>query len=136
MVTSKWLKWLVIGGVALLVLGIGFSILSPAAYGRTGNWAYDNCGMWGGRGMMDNWGGTGMMGYRAFGWLGMLPGLLIPLGFISLFFVGGIWLVRAVTSTSSPLNSAKTEVNACPSCGQNIQVDWRNCPHCGAMINQ
>jgi hypothetical protein len=86
--------------------------------------------------MMDTWGGTGMMGYSPFGWLRMLFGLLVPLGFISLLVAGGVWLVRAVTANSSPFTPAKTELNACSSCGQNVQADWRNCPHCGAMINQ
>ena len=136
MTTSKWFKWLVIGGISLVILGIGANLLSPVIYGRSGNWMYDDCGMWGGWGMMDGWGGSGMMGYRPFGWLGMLLGLLIPLGFIALLVAGGIWLIRAVTSNGSAFARAKTAVNACPSCGQNVRVDWRNCPYCGATIDQ
>jgi len=86
--------------------------------------------------MMDNWGGTGMMGYSSFGWLGMFLGLLIPLGFIALLVAGGIWLVRTITSNGSPLTPANPAVNTCPSCGQNVQANWRNCPHCGTTIDQ
>jgi hypothetical protein len=134
--TSNLLKWFIIGGLVLVVLGLGASLFSPLIFGRTGNWAYDDCGMWGGWGMMDGWGSSGMMGYRPFGWLGMLLGLLIPLGFIALLVAGGIWLVRAVTANGSSFTLAKSAVNACPSCGQNIQADWRNCPHCGATLDQ
>jgi len=56
MTSSKWFKWLVIGGISVVVLGIGASLLSPVIYGRSGNWMYDDCGMWGGWGMMDGWG--------------------------------------------------------------------------------
>ncbi|OJX40310.1 MAG: hypothetical protein BGO78_15215 [Chloroflexi bacterium 44-23] len=135
MIASKWLKWLVIGGVALVILGVGFSLLSPVAYGRTGNWAYDDCSMWGSRGMMDNWGGTGMLGYSSFGWFGMFLGFLIPVGFIALLIAGGIWLVKVFSSNRTPFTPAKVAVIACSSCGQNVQANWRNCPHCGSMID-
>ncbi len=135
MIASKWLKWLVIGGVALVILGVGFSLLSPLAYGRTGNWVFDDCGMRGGREMMGNWGGYGMMGQSPSGWLGMLLGLLLPLGFFSLLIAGGVWLVKAVTSNGSSFMSAKIAVNTCPSCGQNVQANWRSCPHCGTTID-
>ncbi|KAA3644066.1 MAG: zinc ribbon domain-containing protein [Chloroflexi bacterium] len=131
---SNLLKWIMVGGLVLVILGLGASRLSPIIYGPTGNWAYDECGMWGGRGMMGGWGGPGMMGYNPFGWLGMILGWLIPLGLIALVAAGGIWLVRAVTSNGFPLTLAKPEGNACPSCGQHVQANWRNCPYCGTTI--
>jgi hypothetical protein len=136
MKTSNILIWFIIGVIVLVVLGLGASLLSPMVYGRTGNWAYDDCGMWGSRGMMGRWGGSGMMGYRPFGWLGMLLGLLIPLGFIALLVAGGIWLVKTVTSNGSPFTPAKPVMNVCPNCGQNVQADWRNCPYCSTLLEK
>src|SRR5574341_1937384 len=101
----NWTAVAVFGGVVLLAFLIGVSLLG-------GGWGY------GGWGMM----GPGMMGWgwSPFGWFGMLFMWLIPLGFIVLTVLGGVWLVRAVGggTTNPPIPT-----RACPSCGRAVQAD-------------
>lgn len=90
--------------------------------------------LFGGRG----YGGWGMMapgmmggwGFSPFGWVGMIFMWLIPLGFIVLAALGVVWLVRAAGSG----NQSTLPGQSCPSCGQTVQADWRNCPHCDTQL--
>ena len=96
--------------IALFVLMFGASLLSGSGYG---NWGY---GSWG---MMGPW----MMGGMFFMWL-------IPVGFLVLTVFGIAWLARTIGGGNIPPAS----VHACPSCGRGAQVDWKNCPYCGAAL--
>ncbi len=89
----------------------------------------------GGFGMM---GGGGMMGrygfYSPFGWVGMLLGWIIPLGILVLLIAGVVILVTSLTRRGTiPTNAAS---GFCPNCGQAVQSDWKNCPHCGTVLPQ
>jgi len=77
-----------------------------------------------------------MMGYRPFGWLGMILSLFIPLGLLALLVAGGVWLVRAVSTNGSMFTPAKPVMNVCPNCGRNVQIDWRNCPYCSTVLEE
>lgn len=92
--------WIVIGAVALFVLGLFGAMFMPFGWN---NPAY-------GYGCMDGWNGYGMMGgYRGYmpmmsGWgmspfgiFGMLFIWLIPLGVLALIVGGIFWLVRNLT---------------------------------------
>jgi DNA-directed RNA polymerase subunit RPC12/RpoP len=136
MKTTGLIKSLIIIGIVLLVLGLGVNLISPMFYGGAGNWAYDDCGMWGGRGMMDGWNNYGMTGTRSFGWIGMLLGLIITLGIFVLLIAGIAWLVDGARKGNLIGTSGKIREITCPNCGKPIQAEWQNCPHCGSKINQ
>lgn len=106
----NWIVVAVISAVILPVLMFGASLLGG---GRYGGWGY------GGWGMMGPW----MMGGMFFMWL-------IPIGFIVLTVLGLAWVVRSVGGGANPAARGHT----CPSCGRGVQTDWKNCPHCGAML--
>jgi uncharacterized membrane protein len=113
----NWTAVAVFGVVVLIALVVGLSLLG-------GGRGYGGWGMMG-PGMMGGW------GYSPFGWLGMAFMWLIPIGLIVLTALGVTYLVRAVGSGSgNPPALART----CPSCGRAVQLDWRNCPHCGASL--
>lgn len=111
----NWTAVAVFAIVALLVFLVGASLL--------GGWGYRSWGMMG-PGMMGQW------GCGSFGWIGMIFMWLIPLSLLVLVVLGIVWLVRAVGSGG---NSASQE-RSCPTCGRGVQVDWRNCPHCGETL--
>ena len=82
--------WIVIGAVALFVLGLFGAMFMPFGWNNT---AY-------GYGCMDGWNGYGMMGgwgMAPFGILGMLFMWLIPLGVLALIIGGIFWVVRSMT---------------------------------------
>jgi hypothetical protein len=124
---------LVFGLVVLLVFLVGVSLL-PMLFGG-GYWGVGP-GMMGRGGMpalspvegMGGWcpwcggtgrfGGGGLMG-GLFGLLFMFLGLLIPVGLLALLIVGGIWLVRNVSGTTTLSAPAKT----CPDCGRPVEPD-------------
>jgi hypothetical protein len=132
---NNWLKWIIVGGIFLLVLGFGASLFSPMMGGRTAMWDYDGCGSWGGGGMMNGWGSSGMMRYGGWGIFSWLLGLLLPLGFLLLLIAGGAWLFRTLTTNNEALGILKTDTKTCPSCGQPSQADWANCPYCGTDLS-
>ncbi len=69
--------------------------------------------------------GPGMMGYGFMpfgGWM-----WIFPLGFLVLVILGIIWLVKALGKPQS----APVGMHACKNCGNQVQDDWKNCPHCG-----
>ncbi len=102
----NWTAVAVFGIVVLVAFLVGASLLG------------------GGWGMMGGW------GLAPFGWIGMIFMWLIPIGFIVLTVLGVVWLVRAVGGRATLGSPAR----ACPSCGRGVQADWRNCPHCGAVL--
>jgi len=116
----NWTAVGVFGVVVLLALVVGLGFLG-------GGRGYGGWGMMG-PGMM---GGYGGWGYSPLNWVGMAFMWLIPIALIVLTALGVVYLVRAVGSGSgNPSSVART----CPSCGRAVQLDWRNCPHCGASL--
>ncbi|MGD2176605.1 MAG: zinc ribbon domain-containing protein [Anaerolineae bacterium] len=132
----NWIQILAFGLVVMLIVLIGLSLL-PTFFGG-GYWGMGPGMMWRG-GMRGGWcpwcGGTGRFGGGVlggfFGLLLTLLGLLIPLGLLGLLIVGGVWLVRSVSRSTPPPMAPPT---ACPSCGQPVASDWRNCPYCGEEL--
>ena len=114
----NWAYVAVFGIVALLVILIGVSLLGRAY----GGWGY---------GMM----GPGMMnwGFAPFGWLVMILMWLVPLTFLALLVAGVIWLVRAIGGQGGAYPQS-SGTGTCPTCGQPIQSNWRNCPLCGETL--
>jgi hypothetical protein len=134
----NWAQVLVFGLVALVILLIGISLL-PMLLG--GGYQGMGPGTMGRDGMMGGWcpwcggtgrfGGGGLMG-GLFGLLFMLLGLLTVVGLLALLIVGGVWLVRKASGTTT----LPTPAGTCPDCGRPIEADWRNCPHCGASLSK
>jgi len=144
----KWTAVAVLGVVVLLALVVGLSFLGGGrGYGgwgitlapalRFGASAGVGPGMMG-PGMTlapalrsSASAGVGGWGYSPLNWVGMAFMWLIPIGLIVLAVLGVVYLVRAVgTGSGNPSSVART----CPSCGRGVQLDWRNCPHCGASL--
>ncbi len=113
----NWPSVAVFGVVVLIAFLIGVSLLG-------GGRGYGGWGMMGPN-MMGGW------GFGPFGLIGMLFMWLIPIGLIALTALGVVWLVRTVGG--GPTKPA-TPARVCPSCGRGVQADWRNCPHCGAVL--
>ncbi len=111
----NWATVAVVSIIALLVFLVGVSLL--------GGWGYGGWGMMG-PGMMVGW------GFAPFGWIGMIFMWLIPIGFLVLTVLGIVWLVRSIGGGYNFIAPGQ----ACPSCGRNMQADWKNCPHCGATL--
>jgi hypothetical protein len=124
----NWTQVLVFGLVVLVVFLVGVSLL-PVLFG--GGYSGMGPGMMGRGGMpalspvegMGGWcpwcGGTGRFGGGGlmggfFGLLFMFLGLLIPVGLLALLIVGGVWLVRNMSGTTTPSAPAKT----CPDCAR------------------
>src|SRR3990172_11020305 len=86
--------WIVIGGIALFVLGLFRGMLLPfgSNYPVCGYGFANGYGLMGYRGFMPRMGGSGMFGFP-----GMLLMWLIPLGILTLIIGGVIWLVRTLT---------------------------------------
>lgn len=128
----NWTQVIVFGGVALLVLLLVLSFL-PLGWG--GGWGPG--GMMGpgmmGPGMMGGWSGSVGGSWGVLGWLFPLIGLLIPVGFLVLLALGGVWLFRQVSAPQGPATGRAQTVagETCPSCGRAVQADWQLCPYCG-----
>ncbi len=86
--------WIFIGGIALFVLGLVGGLLLPygSNYPVCGYGIANGYGLVGYRGFMPMMGSSGMFGFP-----GMLLMWLIPLGILTLFIGGVIWLVRILT---------------------------------------
>jgi hypothetical protein len=141
----NWTQVLVFGLVVLVVFLVGVSLLpmlfggyqgmGPGMMGRGGMPALSPVEGMGGwcpwcRGT-GRFGGGGLMG-GFFGLLFMFLGLLIPVGLLALLIVGGVWLVRNISGTTTPSAPAKT----CPDCGRPVEPDWQICPYCGASLGK
>jgi len=119
MARLNWVHVAVFGLVALLVLLIGTSLMSP--------WAGWSGGMMGGGG----WMGPGMMGgWGILGWMWML---LVPILLVTALVLGVVWLIRQTSQPPVGGGPAGTAV-PCPHCGRFVQVGWRACPHCGGQL--
>ena len=116
----NWTAVAVFGVIVLIVFLAGVSLLGGLGYG---GWGRMGPGMMG-PGMMSGW------GFNPFGWIGMILMWLLLVGFIVLTVLGVTWLVRAVGGGGNLAVRGQT----CPSCGRGAQVDWRNCPYCGAPL--
>jgi hypothetical protein len=134
----NWTQVLVFGLVVLVVFLVGVSLL-PMLFG--GGYSGMGPGMMGRGGMMGGWcpwcGGTGRFGGGGllgglFGVLFMFLGLLIPVGLLALLIVGGVWLVRNMSGTTTPSAPAET----CPDCGRPVEPDWQSCPYRGASLGK
>jgi len=92
---------------------------------------------WGRRGMGMR--GPGMMGYGRMNPLGGLIGGLFSLGLLAVLVLGIIWLVRnlrkpAVAATPAAAVAPVVSTHPCPKCGNTVQDEWNNCPHCGKKL--
>lgn len=114
-----WIAVSIFAIVVLLVVLIGTSLI--------GGWGYGGWGMMG-PGMMGNW------GYGSFGWIGMIFMWLIPISFLILSVLGITWLVRALMG-SGGWDGNTPAIQFCPNCRKSVQIDWQNCPYCGAVIS-
>jgi hypothetical protein len=118
----NWNTVAVIGIIVLLVLLVSGGLFGGRGYG---GWGMMGPGMTLAPGASA---GVGGWGFSPFGWFGMLFMWLIPVGFLVLTVLGIAWVVRAIGGgTNSPSH-------LCPSCGRNVQADWRNCPYCGTVL--
>lgn len=106
----NWTVVVLVGLIALLVLIVGAGMLGGRGYSGYGGW-----------GMMGPW----MMGGMFFMWI-------IPLGFIVLVALGVAWLVRNAGGS----DRAEAPHQHCPSCGRNVESDWKACPYCGTALTQ
>ena len=92
--------WIVLGAVALFVLGLFGGMFLPFG-GNNFAFGYGCANDWNGYGMMGGYRGftpmVGGWGMSPFGMFGMLFMWLIPLGVLALIVVGIFWLVRTLT---------------------------------------
>jgi hypothetical protein len=122
---SVW-KWIIFGLVVfVLAFCIGLALFSRGVLlpGR----------MMVNRGMMP----FGMMGVGAFGWLGILTRLAIPVLFVVLVVALVVMLVRKPSTTftpSTPPTPPAPATTPCPKCGMPIQQGWMACPYCGRKL--
>lgn len=131
----NWTSVLVFGGVVLLVLLIGLSLLPMlfSGYGWMGLRTTGHGGMMGGWcpwcGGPGRVGGGGLLG-GLFGLIFMLPAMLIPLGLLGLLILGAVWLVRNIGGTNVP----PTPGRKCPACERPVEPYWQHCPYCGEEL--
>ncbi len=146
---SNFWKWIV-GIVILLFVITGLMVgshlllagLNPAdagervigfrAPGMMGDYGFSGTGMMDTYGL-SNCGYGGRMhggGTMLFGWLG-------PLLVVGLIIYGAYWLgSRRSTKGVSPATIIEPVVlRTCPRCGNQVQVGWNNCAHCGKKLD-
>ena len=126
----NWIAIATLGIVGLLALLVAVPLLLSLA--RGGDWGCGDGDSWG---MMGGWRPGGMMGRWSsgpLGWFFGLAGLLIPLGFLALLVLGGVWLFKWASQPHRPLaGPTRAAVSqTCPSCGRPVETDWRICPDC------
>ncbi len=118
----NWAQAAVFGLVALLVVLVATSMMSPWA-----GWSGDG-GIMGRGGMM---GAGGMMG--GWGLLGWFPMLLVPITLVAVFVLGIAWLARQAWQPPPGSGPPSTAI-PCRHCGQFVQASWRACPYCGGAL--
>lgn len=125
---KRTIIWIIVGVLGLGLLFILPSLLTGGLWGGYGS----GYGMMGGGpgGMMGGYGGGSSS--SPFGWIGMLVGLIVPLGILALIVAGGVWLVRSLGTPGGP--SLTASAKTCPHCGRGVQADWKACPHCGNAL--
>ena len=124
---SRGLQWILGVSAVLIALAVIASIVLPFFFPQTGWGGWQGMlgpnHMFGGGPMM---GGLGTMGL--FG-LGML---VVPLVFVGLVVLGGVWLVRSMAPPAAPPQLAAGVF--CANCGKALQANWKACPHCGEKV--
>ena len=76
--------------------------------------------------------GSASWNFPVFSILGIILMAGLPLGILTLVVLGVIMLVR---SSKKPEEvQAILDQPICPSCGNEIQLDWKVCPHCGEHL--
>lgn len=118
-----WIGIIVLVLLALLIL----PLLLRFGWGRMGFYG----GMMGGNHMMP-WGSS----FGVWGWLAMIPMLLIPIGLLILTIAGGVWLGNTLSSREdNNLTNNKAQTITCDECGEPAAADWNTCPYCGGSLN-
>jgi hypothetical protein len=135
----QWKNWIFWGLGALAILWIASTFFSGWHYGggwgmmnseMTGNWHRGEMGAYMGGPMRGNW------GFGPFGLLLGLVGMSFRFGILALILLGGFWLFhrlggsQGISSLFAPMSAQAT----CANCGQVVQSNWRNCPHCGVPL--
>lgn len=116
--------WIFVGLIALVLV----LVLIPGIF----MFGHGFGGMMGGYGMM----GRGFGFTSPMGWLGMGLFTLIPLGFLVLLALGGVWVISSLTKSGNPNPSVPGVASkACSSCGKSVQTDWKVCPYCGNSLS-
>lgn len=116
-------KWVLgVFAVALVTFLIAASLFG--GFGRVG-YGCDGLGMMGPQ-FSGIFGGWGMFG--GFMMLGMF---LIPLSVLALLVLGGISLVRSLSTSRTGVPAGVT----CPGCGRPVQNEWTTCPYCGKPLH-
>jgi|YelNatPaOPRAMG01_1025707.scaffolds.fasta_scaffold07875_2 hypothetical protein len=118
---NKGWIWFFVGAGIVLLFGIGLRLFRFARFfgGFYPFRIFPHSGTW---------------GFFPFGW--MMVGMgLIPLLIIVLLVVGIIALLRSSKSTPTSTNTQPLPApRTCPSCGKQLQADWKHCPYCGANL--
>lgn len=130
--------WIVAGVLALLLILVlipGLFLFSHGFGGMMGGYGY---------GMM----GRGF-GYQSpFGFFGSALFMLIPIGFVILLVLFGVWVVSSLLKLRKPAVTSPAAVVSevpvpaptpiaqaiCSNCGKPVQADWKNCPYCGNAL--
>ncbi len=74
--------------------------------------------------------------FPVFSILGVVLMVGLPLGILALIVTGIIMLVRAGKKSDSETMPAAPVQPVCPACGQEVQQDWKVCPHCGEGLEK
>lgn len=112
----KWIVGVVIGLLVLFALPFVFR-------------SFGDYGMMGGYGSGYRHSMMGGFDFMRFGGLmgsGMLLAWIVPLGLLFGVVYGA---VRLANKANGDIPSA-----TCSECGQEVQVDWKNCPYCGTGL--
>jgi len=123
---NSWKSWGIALVVALVVVLLGAMLLNfwmfpgPGVYAR-GGWAMGGCPMCGGWGWWDG---------GAWGIVGLLVMVFVPLAFLVVLALVIVWLVRSLTGQTNT-----SYMLTCPTCGRPVQPDWTVCPYCGTPLH-
>ncbi len=111
------------------------SVVLLSALILTGASSLLGSGWWGssrGMGMM----GSGMTGDWWIRQVAFLPfRCLMPSLFITLFVLGIVWLVKAISASPAQGTGGPVPTPTCTECGRPVQVGWQVCPYCGHKLS-